>query len=150
MRASSICGVSRLLLTLLTLLLALAALQGSLVAAESIDDVVGPLVRDLEELRRSRVDVSGLVASLDEATRLWESGDVEGALVVLNATKAEVEALKAEAPRVYVLYIARVALTVLILLLAPPAFYTLFPRLYLRLWLSYRRGWVVVKGASRR
>jgi hypothetical protein len=115
-----------------------------------LDDVVGSLVRDLEELRRSRVDVSGLVASMDEAVRLWESGDVEGASRVLESVRFEVERLKGEASGVYALQVARVAVTVLALLAIPPLFYMLFPRLYLRLWFNSRRGWVVVRGAPRR
>jgi hypothetical protein len=139
----------RLPLLALTLLL-LACTNSTSVYAEGIDDLVAPLVGDLEELRRSRVDVSGLVASLDEAVRLWESGDVEGASKVLESVRFEVERLKGEAPRVYALHVARVTLTVLALLALPPLFYTLFPRIYLKLWFNSRRGWVVVRGAPRR
>jgi hypothetical protein len=142
--------VIRLPLLVFMLLVVLAYLNSYSVMAEGLDDVVGSLVRDLEELKRSRVDVSGLVASLDEAVRLWESGDVEGASRVLESVRFEVERLKGEAPRVYALHVARVTLTVLALLAIPPLFYMLFPRLYLRLWFNSRRGWVVVRGAPRR
>jgi len=142
--------VIRLPLLVFMLLVVLAYLNSYSVMAEGLDDVVGSLVRDLEELGRSRVDVSGLVASLDEAVRLWESGDVEGASRVLESVRFEVERLKGEASGVYALHVARVTLTVLALLAIPPLFYMLFPRLYLRLWFNSRRGWVVVRGAPRR
>ena len=139
----------RLPLFAVTLLL-LACVNTTSVDAEGVDDLVAPLVGDLEELRRSRVDVSSLTTSLDEAVRLWESGDVEGASRIVESVRFEVERLKGEAPRVYALHITRVTLTVLALLALPPLFYTLFPRLYLRLWFNSRRSWVVVRGAPRR
>jgi hypothetical protein len=139
----------RLPLLAVTLLL-LACVNTTSVDAEGVDDLVAPLVGDLEELRRSRVDVSSLTSSLDEAVRLWESGDVEGAYRIVESVRFKVERLKGEAPRVYALHIARVTLTVLALLAIPPLFYILFPRLYLWLWFTSRRGWVVVRGAPRR
>jgi len=141
----------RISLLIIPMLVYIVLVNSNIVLAEDLDELVSPLIRDLEELRGNRVNVRVITQTLNEAIVLWESGDREGALRLLGDVRVEILRLKVESSRVYILYITRLILTVLILLVTPIAFYTLFPRMYLRLWFHFRKDWIVVRrSASRR
>lgn len=132
------------------MVLLLAILTPAIVEADELDDMIAPLLRDITELEEKHVDVSNLVGKLDEAVRLWSSGDRDEALRLIEDVRVEIEKLKGEAWRYDLAYKARVALTSIILLLTPLAFYTLFPRIYLMLWFRFRRNWIVVRRSAPR
>ncbi len=148
---SSGCHVLRVSAPLILALSYLVLASSSIVAAEDLDELVGPLIRDLEELQRRHVDVRVLVEELDKAITLWDSGDRGEALRIIEDVRVEISKLKAESSRVYAIHVSKLALEILVLLATPIAFYTLFPRVYLWLWFHSRRNWIVVrKGAPRR
>ncbi|MCC6055593.1 MAG: hypothetical protein LM583_02840 [Desulfurococcaceae archaeon] len=108
-------------------------------------DTISKIVKSLEELSQSYVNVTTAVKPLDELLKACSRGDFEKAVRVYSNVSSEVEKLYTlkESSKIQVLL--HKALTTLALVLIPVAVYMLLPRIYLYLWYTSRRRWAVVK-----
>lgn len=107
--------------------------------------------KDVVELGRLGIDVSGLVSKLSVALDLISDGSpnsLSKAESLINDVRSEVYRLKSEA-NYYVMYRSLYKYSVVaVLALIPLAIYYLLPRIYLIIWFRLRRRWVVRYGRT--
>lgn len=107
--------------------------------------------KDVVELGRLGIDVSGLVSKLSVALDLISDGSPDSlskAESLINDVRSEVYRLKSEA-NYYVMYRSLYKYSVVaVLALIPLATYYLLPRIYLIIWFRLRRRWVVKYGRT--
>jgi hypothetical protein len=107
--------------------------------------------KDVVELGRLGMDVSGLVSKLSVALDLISDGSPDSlskAESLINDVRSEVYRLKSEA-NYYVMHRSLYKYSVVaVLALIPLAIYYLLPRIYLIIWFRLRRRWVVKYGRT--
>jgi hypothetical protein len=107
--------------------------------------------KDVVELGKLGIDVSGLVSKLSVALDLISDGSPDSlskAESLINDVRSEVYRLKSEA-NYYIMYRSLYKyLVVAVLVLIPLAIYYLLPRIYLIIWFRLRRRWVVRYGRT--
>jgi len=118
------------------------------------NDVMGDFLvvyKDVVELGRLGIDVSGLVSKLSVALDLISDGSPDSlskAESLINDVRSEVYRLKSEA-NYYVMYRSLYKYSIIaVLALIPLATYYLLPRIYLIIWFRLRRRWVVKYGRT--
>ena len=118
------------------------------------NDVMGDFLvvyKDVVELGRLGIDVSGLVSKLSVALDLISDGSPDSlskAESLINDVRSEVYRLKSEA-NYYVMYRSLYKYSIIaVLVLIPLAIYYLLPRIYLIIWFRLRRRWVVKYGRT--
>ncbi len=104
------------------------------------------LYTETVNLSREGVNVSGVVNDLSSALALIDEGSNESLIkasqILSNASK-EINALRAEAPRIKLMNDLRLYGTVAVLASIPILTYFLLPRAYLIMWFRSRRRWLV-------
>ena len=118
------------------------------------NDVMGDFLvvyKDVVELGRLGIDVSGLVSKLSVALDLISDGSPDSlskAESLINDVRSEVYRLKSEA-NYYIMYRSLYKYSIIaVLALIPLATYYLLPRIYLIIWFRLRRRWVVKYGRT--
>ena len=103
----------------------------------------------IQYLEEKGVDTSRLAEGLNKTFALIQAGRLREAYQELRRVEAEASRLEETATQHYLYTTASRAAAIAALLLVPVLFYLYFPRLYSRLWLWLRRGWLVDESPRR-
>lgn len=108
-------------------------------------DAISKVVRGLEELSQSYVNVTSAVRYADKWLKACGEGNYTEAVKVYSNVSEEVMRLSVFRDSSRLGMLLYKALTTLVFVLIPIAIYLLLPRVYLYLWYSSKKRWFVVK-----
>ena len=108
-------------------------------------DAISKVVRGLEELSQSYVNVTLAVRYADKWLKACGEGNYTEAVKVYSNVSEEVMRLSVFRDSSRLGMLLYKALTTLVFVLIPIAIYLLLPRVYLYLWYSSKKRWFVVK-----
>lgn len=108
-------------------------------------DAISKVVRGLEELSQSYVNVTSAVRYADKWLKACGEGNYTEAVKAYTNVSEEVMRLSVFRDSSRLGMLLYKALTTLVFVLIPIAIYLLLPRVYLYLWYSSKKRWFVVK-----
>lgn len=126
-------------------LLILIALHAPVSRAEQADvyTQIAELINTLEYLYKKGVDVTSIVRDLNTVIELASLGNTDEALTRLEQIKSKLRELEHIAEDTYIAKMAIKFVLVGFIASIPVAVYLILPRVYLHLWYSVRRKWIV-------
>ncbi|MEL9999719.1 MAG: hypothetical protein QXY82_00145 [Desulfurococcaceae archaeon] len=133
------CLLAMLLLTFLLLVTPVSRAQ------EGFPDEIASVMRDLEYLHSRGLDLEPVIEALNKAIEAYYKNDVAEAREYLERAKHLVEELKPVAETVHLVNLLTRICTVIALASIPLVVYFALPRLYLYLWFTSRKKWIVIR-----
>lgn len=126
-------------------LLTLPVFDAPVLLAEQADVYIqiGEIVGMLEELYRKGVDVAGIVKDLNTIIQLASSGNKGEALARLEQVKNKLREVEYVAESIYITKTVSKYVLVGFIASIPIVVYLVLPRVYLYLWYSVRKRWIV-------
>lgn len=106
-------------------------------------------LRLLERLGGEGIDISLYVEQLNRALELYQENRTAEANALMIQVLGQLRELDSHLPSVRFQRWLRVGMTVAGLLVLPPLFYYVFPRVYALTWAYTRRSWIVRKVSKR-
>jgi hypothetical protein len=106
---------------------------------------IADILNDLEDLYKNHVNISYIIQYVDMLLKACSVGDIESASKLYQDILTELQYVKAISRDIYIrVTIYRIVVGGLILLI-PIAIYMFLPKIYLYIWYSTRKKWIIVK-----